>query len=156
MKQVRQAAFETNSSSSHSITIAAGEFIPDRLGVVGGVCEIFTGEFGWGYDHFSDASIKAAYCLTWIKHFGEDKVPEETAMFINVIKKVTGAKEVVFVPQYTQETKGEWDYYQWGYIDHQSIEYGGGTGREAFESEEVLERFIFNHGSILTIDNDNH
>lgn len=154
MKQIRRSVFETNSSSTHSVVVSAGEFIPDMLSVVDGVCEIHSGEFGWGYDRFRDASAKAAYCLTWLKS-GMDPTGEKEAMLINVVKRVTGAREVRFVPEFTPETKREGDYYDWGYIDHQSLE-NGGPGAEAFASEGYLERFIFHPKSILIIDNDNH
>lgn len=153
MKQVRQSAFETNSSSSHSITIAAGACVSNQLHVEDGVCEIYTGEFGWACDDFYDAATKAAYCLTWLKTFPTAKREEE--MFIAVIKRVTGATEVRFVPAFTEETKNQSDFWQWGYIDHQSVEDHGGALGPAWESEEALESFIFNPNSRLHTDNDN-
>lgn len=158
MKQIRPSAFETNSSSSHSITIDQGMFVPAKLHVgSNGVLEIFPGEFGWGVDHFTDAPTKASYCLTWLKVMEHvDDVELETEMLIGVLKRVTGAETVEFVPAYTEETKSQYDCYPWGYIDHQSIENGGGVGREAFLDKDMLERFIFNTRSVLTIDNDNH
>ena len=142
MKQIRQAAFETNSSSMHSMTIAPGEFIPDRMYVVDGVCEVHPGEFGWGYDRATDAATKASYCLTWLR----DKMDTDTlaAMLIEVIKEGTGATVVKFVPE-------AGDFYEWGYIDHQSAD----VAAEAFESADTLRRFIFNPASVLVIDNDN-
>lgn len=70
MKQIRQSAFETNSSSSHSITISYGDYTPDKLYVENGVLEIYTGEFGWEHEDYYDAATKAAYCLTWLKGEG--------------------------------------------------------------------------------------
>jgi len=159
MKQIRQSAFETNSSSCHSITIAAGEFIPDTLPVEDGVCSIYTGEFGWTPEDFTDAATKAAYCLTWIKQMAnrgrsrltvepEPQPPSrEEQMLVNVIKSVTGATDVRFVPSD--------DYWPWGYIDHQSIEGEGGALIPAWFSEETLRSFIFNPNSVLHTDNDN-
>lgn len=161
--QTRHAAFETNSSSSHSITIQMGEFIPDRLYVNGnGICEVCPGEYGWGYEKHTSSSVKASYCLTWIKEMmnnygmSADRVAKYEQMLIDVLKKHTGATEVEFVPNFTEETKDQHDIWAWGYIDHQSIEDGGGVGLEAFRSVEELESFIFNPRSVLVIDNDNH
>ena len=161
MKQVRRSAFETNSSSSHSITIAPGDFVPDKLYPdENGVLDIYTGEFGWEREDYYLAHAKAAYCLTWLKstdHYrprNPDLSPQEQ-MFVNVLKRVTGAIEVRFVPAFEDDGGKEWHGYKWGYIDHQSIEEGGGVLRPAWESEETLERFIFNPASRLHTDNDN-
>jgi hypothetical protein len=155
MKQVRQKAFETNSSSAHSITIAAGDFVPDTLYVDdAGVCEIHSGEFGWEIEDYYDAATKAAYCLTWLKSMSNPDEDEE--MFVKVIKEMTGAKEVRFVPAFTDETKSQFDFWQWGYIDHQSGPGEGGALCEAWASEEALKSFIFNTSSVLHTDNDNH
>lgn len=140
---IRHKSFETNSSSSHSISIASGEFIPDKLLVENGVCEIFPGEFGRsGPDDYTDAATKAAYCLTYLEQYGKD---DYRTMLDEVIRKATGAKEVKFV-----ESSDE--HYKWGYIDHQSDI----VCAEAFLTEESLRQFIFNQASVLTIDHDNH
>jgi len=155
MKQVRQSAFETNSSSSHSITIAEGDFKPDTLYIEDGVLEIHPGEYGWEHETYYDAATKASYCLTWLK--GEDArhSEEDEEMFIKVLKEVTGAREVKFVPVFTEETKSQSDFWQWGYIDHQSGPGEGGALSQAWRSEEALKSFIFNPASRLHTDNDN-
>jgi hypothetical protein len=160
MKQIRRLVFETNSSSTHSIVISAGDYVPDKLSVVDGVCEIRTGEFGWGIDYFTDAATKAAYCLTYLKEEVPDVAREE--MFIRVLRKATGAAEIRFVPEFSDEEAAieklipyrerRGLYHQWGHIDHQSLE--NATGAEPFQSDELLERFIFHPKSILIIDND--
>lgn len=152
MKKVRLSAFETNSSSTHSITIAFGDYAADSLTVEDGVCSIYTGEFGWGVDVFRDAQTKAAYCLTWLMNECGHRKDEFVDLFREVIMDNTGAKEVQFVPEYTEKTKTEWDWHQWGYIDHQSSD----VCLEAFRDREHLERFIFHPKSTLVIDNDNH
>jgi hypothetical protein len=154
MLQVRRGVFETNSSSTHSVCIARGEYVSAKLRVEDGILRIFTGEFGWGPDRFTDAPTKAAYCLTWIKEMGDSE--DKTNMLINVLKQHTGANAVEFVPAFTEESKSEWDFYQWGYIDHQSLEGDGNALIKAWESEDTLAAFIFNSDSILVIDNDNH
>ena len=147
MKTTRHSVFETNSSSTHSISIAEGKFVSDKIPMQENVCAIYPGEFGWGPDEFNDAATKASYCLTWIKATGNEQYED---MLISVIQKGTKAKDVQFL--------SSGDYYPWGYIDHQSLEEDN-PGAELFESEnpeETLEKFIFNPKSILTIDNDNH
>ena len=141
MIKSRIGVFETNSSSSHSISICHGQ-LTDTLGVdENGVCEIYPGEFGREVVEYNDAAEKASYCLTYAKCLGEDKDYPE--MLAQVIKKHLGCKEV----QLCAMQDGSW-----GYIDHQSFD----VCAEAFESEESLIDFIFCQESELKTDNDNH
>lgn len=135
MKTIRPMVFETNSSSTHSISICS-KWDPkrcDKLLVEDGICTIFEGEFGWGVETFHDAASKASYLAT-SAHGDEDRLE----VLAEVIRKYTGASEVRF--------EGE------GYIDHQSI----GVAYEAFESDDSIRDFIFNPKSVLRTDNDNH
>lgn len=77
-------------------------------------------------------------------------------MFVRVVKRATGAESLRFYPvnAWVDETGKLME--DWGYIDHQSIEHGGGLGAEIFKDEETLERFIFDPNSVLVIDHDNH
>lgn len=146
MRQIRHGVFETNSSSSHSISIGT-QPRTQTLRVVDGVVTIEDGEYGWGVDYYYDAYTKASYCLTHItNHLDVDK-PDEVAqalkspqaeMLRRVIMDHTGAKEVKF------QLMG-------GYIDHQSV----GVANEAFENDDTLAQFIFARDSELVISNDN-
>lgn len=65
-KQIRQAVFETNSSSVHSISIIKDDFkgsLPKQFTID---CD---GEFGWEVDAFDDSSSKAAYLYQAIVHY---------------------------------------------------------------------------------------
>lgn len=171
MKSVRKGVFETNSSSTHSISISDTVQINDTIGIdENGVCHIHCGEFGWEVEEYNDSSSKAAYCLTYLKMAsmtpGDRKVmsitddtleslniSEYMKNFYTVIKEVTGAKEVRFVPECEPDPKDPQSDYCWGYIDHQSFE----VCEEAFYApSENLKNFIFNKNSILITDNDNH
>lgn len=142
IEKKRVGVFETNSSSTHSITISESGDLTDKLLVENGVCEIYPGEFGWDVEEYNDATTKASYCLTWAKEYGSEKHEE---MLKEAIKEHTGAETVEFVPAVSE-------YYQWGYIDHQSSD----VCQKAFGSREALKNFIFNHKSWLSTDNDNH
>ena len=142
MITIRRSVFETNSSSAHTLAIAKTDHLNDKLFIdQDGVCKIFFGEFGWGPDTYYDAASKASYCLTAAT---ESNNTGQLEMLRNVIKQQTGATTVVF-----EETHG---YQKQGYVDHQSE----GVANAAFENEEALKAFIFNKGSELVIDNDNH
>ncbi len=150
MKQIRHNAFETNSSSSHSITIVPGVFTPAPLPVdENGVCEIFAGEFGWEIETYTDAAVKASYALTWLmsQELSHHESLDRQQMLMDVIQEHTGATEVKFT-----QALG-WDNQpNWGYIDHQSWN----CGAEIWSSKENLASFIFNPNSVLMTDNDNH
>ena len=162
MKQIRQNTFETNSSSSHSITISnKGHFDANALPIVeyykgAKNCVVLTGgEFGWGYEEFDDALTKANYLATFvetveftIEKFTKRDMDRYRKMLIDCIKDVTGCEEVVI----DVGSPNKWGSIDGVYIDHQSEE----TGLDAFISMNDLKHFIFNRKSLLVIDNDNH
>lgn len=133
-KLIRKGVFETNSSSSHSISIASEDkqfvldtIYPDQHGTI-----IIRGEeFGWEWFKHNDAGTKAAYAA---QQFAHDNNALETLEY--VIKEQTGAERVIF--------EGLDD----GYIDHDSH---GILGKSAYE----LKNFIFNKNSWLFGGNDN-
>jgi len=134
MKKIRSKVFETNSSSSHSISIVEGEegfydtIYPDEKGII-----ILGGEeFGWEWEKYTCALTKATYCAQDCWHD-----PDKRDMLIEVLQEQTGAITI------------EFDYS--GYIDHQS----NGTSHDAFVNKQSLKDFIFNPKSILFTGNDN-
>lgn len=143
-KIIRNQAFESNSSSTHSLSISSASGVydswtPDEEGKI----YLTGGEFGWGYETYSDPQTKASYCA--VDNWNND---ERMDMLIRVLKEHTGAREVVLDFQ-CDSWDGEKNY---SYIDHQSV----GTSGNAFDSEQTLKDFIFNRSSRLIIDNDNH
>lgn len=150
MKVMREGVFETNSSSTHSICISDKQAVLDTLPIdENGVLNVYPDEFGWGVEDYNNAPMKAAYCLTWLKADGYENVcprKNDEELFVKVLKDVTGAKTVRFIPA------SDGDFYPYGYIDHQS----DGVCAEAFKDYDTLKNFIFNPESVLYIDNDNH
>jgi hypothetical protein len=136
MKRViRKSVFETNSSSSHSISMSKDnmEFVmdtiyPDQNGVI----NVLGQEFGWQWLKFNDAMTKLAYVM-------QDQGSQHMDMIVEVVKEQTGALEVNF------DENG-------GYIDHQSY----GTAHEVCYSKDTLKNFIFNKNSWLFTGNDNN
>jgi len=158
MIQVRHKVFETNSSSSHSFSIASGDIatydtiVPDD-GVITLVPE---GEFGWGQEEYNDPHTKAAYCWLDILYIPNQlERSRYKFMLFKVLTSHTGAKDVIFAGDDSPR-----DEYGWftestgvGYIDHQSV---GNARNYVFINESILKDFIFNPKSTLIIDNDNH
>lgn len=135
--KIRNNVFETNSSSTHSISISKDSegildtIVPDDDGTI-----IFHGgEFGWEWERYNDPMTKANYLAVYLCCVKDDEHNKE--FFERVIKDHTGAKEIIFDVS--------------GYIDHQSHS----TAVDAFESEETLKNFIFNPKSYLFTGNDN-
>lgn len=142
MINIRKNVFETNSSSSHSISISSRNNLFDYLEQdENGVITLNGGEFGWTGGDFFDAETKANYCAVDCHND-----PVKTKMLIEVIKDHTGCKDVVF------NINTDYNSGNWSYIDHQSQ----GTSWDAFTSRDTLKRFIFNPESYLTLDNDNY
>ncbi len=136
-KQIRASVFETNSSSSHSISIASGEqvgvydtIVPNADGEI----VLTGGHFGWEWVKCNDAIIKANYAAV----DNPNRNAERQGMLEEVLKEHTGAKEIVFA-------LGD------SYIDHQSV----GTSHDAFASKQTLKDFIFSPNSWLFTGNDN-
>lgn len=128
---IRKSVWETNSSSSHSISFAGEdkEFVldtiyPDENGVI----TLTGGEFGWDYFKHNDALTKANYVA--------QQTHRDRKLISEVIKEQTGALEVIF------ETDR-------GYIDHDSECVGGDMDKEK------MRNFIFNKNSWLFGGNDN-
>lgn len=144
--KIRKGVFETNSSSSHSLTIESTSFLMDSLIPEQGVVTIEPGEFGWEWKRFNDAETKASYCLTGALYVAD----RETALnnLREVIQAQTLCNEVVLI-----EPSDDWDSPNYGSIDHQSWE--DGQFNDLLFDKEELHNFIFNKNSWLFLGNDN-
>lgn len=133
-KLIRKGVFETNSSSSHSVSIAGEdkEFVLDTIYPnQHGTITIRGDEYGWDWFKHNDAETKASYAA---QQFANDSDMLEKLEY--VIKEQTGAERVIF--------EGLDD----GYVDHESVGILPRTARE-------LKNFIFNKNSWLFGGNDN-
>lgn len=155
MQHIRLNVFETNSSSSHSLTVTAGDLVAlpfDAKTLRHGLVEIGMGEYGWEWCRYYTTRNKLSYLLTQVlRHAGT--VPDgtnarvtmslcedypELAMMVRVVKDYTGC-DLHFVAGSS------------GYIDHESA----GEGMEVFRSEEQLKQFLFSSSSFVQTGNDN-
>lgn len=132
-KLIRSGVFETNSSSSHSVSVAneTKEFVldtiyPDQDGII----ELRGDEFGWEWFKHNDAQTKANYAA---QQFENNEHLLDTLK--EVIMEQTGAEDVIF-------KLGN------GYVDHDSMGI-------LESSKEWLKSFIFNKNSWLFGGNDN-
>lgn len=143
MISIRRWVFETNSSSTHSISIEEWDmsFKTDC-----GIIEIEPWEFWCSWWDYYDFYTKASYIWTWIiNHW--NWVHEK--IFIETIKEFTWC-EVNCI-------RDIWDeYFPSWYIDHQSVDvWDFFSILTESESKDKIKKFLFNSSSSLYIWNDN-
>lgn len=144
MKNIRQAVFETNSSSSHSVTISTESAILETFPLNDkGNLEVTFGEYGWDEERFYDKEDRLSYAATYVYNDGTN---EEKKLFEETLKEHTGAKKIKYM------VGGEGAWHATGYIDHQSVY----EAQTIFSSKESLRMFLFNPNSYFETDNDNH
>jgi len=135
MINFRGRVFETNSSSTHSITITPNSSgILDTINPINGVISLTGGEFGWEWKKFNSSLKKANYAAVYVRNDVNKR-----NMLVDVIKEHTGAKSV------------EIDLNINGYIDHQSLD----IADKAFTDKDSLKNWLFNPESWLFTGNDN-
>lgn len=137
-RQIRQGAFETNSSSTHALNVFNGYrndyYIPESI-------TVRPGEFGWECDTYSSPEDKLAYLYTWMLGVMSKEEAQEK---LTLLLEQAGVKEVEF-----ENCGGYWED---GYIDHSEDLYSG-------DLTELLDKYfvdyVFNSASYVETGNDN-
>lgn len=147
-KIIRTGVFETNSSSTHTLTIASDVIEPSKLVVnQDGYIEISCREFGWDHLEFHNQLSKLSYVLTSLVFDHRSPTMSKCYEWLNeMIFEHTG-HQLHYVPR----TDAFWAH---GYIDHQSwgeLELSG--NKAAFKKRAKL--IIFGTDNYITTDNDN-
>lgn len=155
MKQIRKSVFETNSSSTHSVTIKDGplDYVNEEDKI-----EVYPGEFGWEEERYTTFPKKLSYAYTHAMHWGSSS---DLIRLNNVLKKHFN-RTIIYKDLnsnvYDYETllelkeNGDHIHSKFGFIDHQSTD----VSECIFTSDYTLEQFLFNTNSYFTTDNDNH
>jgi hypothetical protein len=157
MRKIRKRVFETNSSSMHSLAIIGS----DRMNknnfsttTVDGTEKIIveSGEYGWGYESLTKPIEKLSYIVTMIPYQDSMNSINESKYFkwlSEMVKDYTGY-------ELTYQTSSS-NYYEDGYIDHQSTDTLDSVwvnDEETFKSN--MRDIMFNDKYFIIIDNDNH
>lgn len=152
-KQIRQSVFETNSSSSHSLTLGQGQLVTSPFSAEelrSGFVEIPLGEFGWEWMQYHTTKGKLSYLASqifnnqgYIDSAKNEEVLDSEPLFEMLSKVVR------------DHTGCELRVYGRAEVDHQSAFGDGANGRELFESEEKLKAFIFDPTASILTGNDN-
>jgi hypothetical protein len=162
-KQIRNSVFESNSSSTHSLTVHKNG-LNQTLEVDEFTNKVIThfGEFGWGYDVFTDPETKLSYLVTMLveTHSNcysiEELCETEQYSLINDAVALHCNCDGILIDEVIRQDSWEDEKYDWneheGYVDHQSV----------MDIQKLLdyydctvEEFIFDDGIKLIIDCDN-
>ena len=154
--QVRQGVFETNSSSTHAISIAS----PQELFTIPETIKFTSDkEFGWEVELYDDYLSKAAYLwLTIISNYSdisyESKIIEYKEKLTEILWNA-GVKNVEFDDNTYTESSWNKGYMYLdidGYIDHTpDIRFID----DLIDEPELLISFLFNPNSVIETGNDN-
>jgi hypothetical protein len=155
-RTIRQNVFETNSSSTHSLSISNINNIDNTIKDKYLKLNLFLrfDEFGWGYDNLETPQDKLTYILTMITNNNFNRYNDnegdikERLLELDVYKRVNNV-----VKKYTgKDIYTDINIKDFGHIDHQSND----ILDEWLDDEEKIASIIFNSDSCITIDNDNH
>jgi hypothetical protein len=166
MKQIRNGVFETNSSSTHSITITLKEdkFI-DPQQVYSNVVSF--GKYGWESERYDTPNEKLNYVFTLIQYHLDEEIEytareeydSKVALAVFSSKYFKWLKELFF--EYTgKELSVEYPckgYCPLGYVDGRSSDIlDEWWAKDEKKFKENMKDFIFNKKYGFVTDNDNH
>lgn len=138
-KTIRMGVWESNSSSSHSLSISTYETLVYPYWNKEKTLYLTQGEFGWEYAVYSDVWSKVKYAYTLAKGW-QDSVPKYLEMLLEVLSTIPNVGLIL-----------EDDSVD-GYVDHESMD----LAEDIFYSKNTLASFLFCSTSKVITDNDNH
>ena len=158
--QIRQGVFETNSSSTHAISVMS--YDKNSLIIPEEICFHLNSEFGWEFRKYNDRWSKADYlwlliCNKYDKSSDKDKLDDIKKHIKNVLKNA-GVKTVNFEtggyinPSWNPNDDNMYMDFD-GYIDHASDAYG--FIDILLNDDELLLSYLFNNTSCIETGNDN-
>ena len=168
MLKVRTGAFETNSSSMHSIAIKCNKkgISPEQYAHMisrwyedDELIHVRFNDFGWGPYAYIEFEHKLSYLVTLIKEVNGISLPghwgASDKTFDDVKTEMENTEEWGQIDDVIYEHTGlrmELEPSE-GYVDHQSVR----SINHFLENEGVdLFTFLFDKNYVLIIDNDNH
>lgn len=162
MRKIRRDVFETNSSSTHSITFSSrkSEAEPNHLPIdPDGYIHMSLGEFGWEIASYSDQYNKLAYLLTMCAELnGIDFWCINDADFENSLEEFYDCDEFQLISsvigEYAKCEGIKLDKSE-GYIDHQSYEDYSSIPDFLTQNDTDIIDFVYGN-VIVNTDNDNH
>lgn len=162
MKQIRRGVFETNSSSTHSVTVDHSKGLSANYLYVSedGYVHAEFGEFDWEVWDYTDQETRLSYLLTMARCLnGCNESCYDDVTYEEDIKNFIETRDFARINEVVAEyanCKGLWLDPSGGYIDHQSHEDYRTLDDFLHEYNTDIKEFIFGAGVTLHIDNDNH
>lgn len=157
---IRNKAFETNSSSTHSICIEEENENAIEDGFITNANQklnVAEGQFGWESDSFSSFPDKLDYLYMYLNYTeGSPNRSEITANGESLVKWLVSEfnKRGLSIEIRKYEVNEDKWFDQEGYIDHQSIP--NDELEEVIQSQKAILNFLFNCRCSVITDNDNH
>ena len=165
-KVIRYAIWESNSSSMHTLTVRGkrnvdNSYYPSNVNI-----EICLDEYGWDGDPCDDFRSKLAYAMSMVLNteYPEFHYYHEDDFIVdqNILESLDGYK--LLLDAINKHVKCERviikrkdnAYFPYGYIDHQSYEDYGCLQDFLDDWNVDAERYLFDDGVVVHIDNDNH
>lgn len=162
---IRHKAFETNSSSTHSICVYEGSESRIEAGFqrhTNGEYEVEFGQFGWDHDTFYSFSSKVDYLYMYLNYTENDKLDrfeyiKNGKVFLTWLTSEFEKRNLTISFKCYDESEGRYDktFYSTGYIDHQSYPMTS-MENEVLTSQKAILNFLFNEDCYIETDNDNH
>lgn len=155
MRTIRNNTFETNSSSTHSITVPR-KIVADNLPITAISIVVGIGEFGWEYETYNTPQDILSYLFTAIcSNYKQDwrkytLIIDDVLARYNVNIKITW-EEPKFDITYDEYGNIKYYYLDNGYIDH-GYELMGWLD-DIFNDEELLVQTIL--FGVIETGNDN-
>lgn len=163
MKTARENVFETNSSSMHTVTVR-GKGDINNCYRINDIIKVYPDEYGWDGDPCNDFDSKLAYAMSMMLHTeypGFNQYDEMFEVDQDILEDLQGYK--ILIDAIREHGKCEkivvgrsGGYYPYGYIDHQSYEDYHSLQDFLDDWNVDAERFLFDDGVTVWIDNDNH
>jgi len=155
--QVRGKVFETNSSSSHSVTVSGEEVADFGLSqdeLREGVIRIRQDDgFHWGWKRFHDTHSKIAYLLLQTAGGYFEEAEPDVDLIPSLVEGSEQARELVDVVLEATGCRVEFYVDGWVSIDSRSRDMG--VGLDLFGDPWTLKQFLFSKDSYVQTGNDN-
>ena len=176
MKAIRNNVFETNSSSTHSVSIShkvsslyGSDCLSNYIEFYDNKVHVRFGEFGWEIESYVLPYDKLQYIVTMLVETEGNNITKvddlwETEGFKLINDAVADycncdgiwIDENMKLDSYTLDGKEHYYISHEGYIDHQSYEDYKSVQDFLDDYGVNITDFIFNTGVVVHTDNDNH
>lgn len=161
MKKVRNQVFETNSSSTHSISFTTRDYLEENKMIIDddGYIHAEFGEYGWEIESYYDQESKLSYLLTMTAQvngmYPDCYNHNEQLEMIDKFMETDDFKEISDAIAEYANCRGVVIDDSCGYIDHQSV-YGDSLN-DFLDDCGVSDVVNFVYGNVVVhTDNDNY